>query len=364
MEKELWISVIIPVYNAEKFLPRAVESVLPQMDGRMELILVDDGSTDGSGALCDGYTKNHPNVTVIHRTNGGPSGARNAGIQACRGKYFSFLDSDDYVDADTYARIMEVLTEKEPDMLDFGIKYIGVTGDVTDNHHKLEKDVLHPRQTIEQVILPPLLNLRKDENHFVYDFPVNKIYRTDIVKTNGVAFDETRRTWEDRPFIIDYLRHCRNYYSMAPCFYNYIYTPGSLSQRYTTDYFRIIVENFQRYREVFGTQYDFDTPYVNGYWANSIWNIVMLSINQRENVASIRSVMEATLTDKQVVHWFAARDPADRTQREISRCIVKGDVDAVLRLAHQQKKKEARQQTFTRLRNGITYRLKRLLKKQ
>ena len=91
------ISVICPVYNAEKYLARAVKSVLAQSFEDFELILVDDGSTDNSGELCDAFAAEDKRVRVIHQANGGVSRARNAGIDSARGEYIAFIDSDDYV---------------------------------------------------------------------------------------------------------------------------------------------------------------------------------------------------------------------------------------------------------------------------
>ena len=98
------VSVIVPVYNAEAFLNTGVESVLAQTYPDLELILVDDGSTDGSGALCDGYATQDPRVRVIHKENGGASSARNTGLRAATGDFIYFLDSDD--------RIVPTLLEK------------------------------------------------------------------------------------------------------------------------------------------------------------------------------------------------------------------------------------------------------------
>ena len=110
MQDNTLISMIIPVYNGEKTLHRAVESVLPQSNGSVEIILVNDGSTDGSGAVCDAYLQKSANVKVIHKINGGISSARNAGIAAAHGEYLMFLDADDFLDADTCDEIIKIIT--------------------------------------------------------------------------------------------------------------------------------------------------------------------------------------------------------------------------------------------------------------
>lgn len=104
-----FISVIVPVYKVEEYLPRCVDSILAQSYENLEVILVDDGSPDGSGAICDDYAQKDSRVKVIHKTNGGLSSARNAGIEAARGEYLAFVDSDDWLEPDAYSRMMAVM---------------------------------------------------------------------------------------------------------------------------------------------------------------------------------------------------------------------------------------------------------------
>ncbi len=105
------ISVIVPVYNTREYLERCVNSVLVQTYQDMEIILVDDGSTDGSGEICDGFAERDGRVRVFHKENGGSSSARNLGIENAKGDYVGFVDSDDYVDADMYERLYTAVCE-------------------------------------------------------------------------------------------------------------------------------------------------------------------------------------------------------------------------------------------------------------
>lgn len=106
------ISVIIPVYRVEHYLARCVDSVLAQTYRNLEILLVDDGSPDGSGALCDAYAEQDSRVRVIHKENGGLSSARNAGIEAATGDYLAFVDSDDWIEPDTYEAMLQTMKEK------------------------------------------------------------------------------------------------------------------------------------------------------------------------------------------------------------------------------------------------------------
>ena len=107
METEL-ISVIVPVYNVERYLRRCVDSILHQTDQDLEVLLVDDGSTDASGAICDEYAAQEERVTAVHQKNGGLSAARNAGLERAQGTYLCFVDSDDFLDSRMllYARVL------------------------------------------------------------------------------------------------------------------------------------------------------------------------------------------------------------------------------------------------------------------
>lgn len=99
------ISVIVPVYNIIPYLPRCVESLQKQTYPELEILLIDDGSTDDTPALCDRLAENDPRIRVFHKENGGPSSARNFGLTQAAGAYVGFVDSDDYVDADMYERL-------------------------------------------------------------------------------------------------------------------------------------------------------------------------------------------------------------------------------------------------------------------
>lgn len=102
------ISVIVPVYNVEDYLPKCVDSLLAQTYENLEILLVDDGAKDRSGAICDEFAEKDPRITVIHKANGGLSSARNAGIDIAHGEYLAFLDSDDWVEPDTYEYLLSL----------------------------------------------------------------------------------------------------------------------------------------------------------------------------------------------------------------------------------------------------------------
>lgn len=127
------ISVIVPVYNTKAYLPRCVDSLCAQTCRDLEILLIDDGSTDGTDKLCDELAGKDDRIRVIHKENGGPSSARNLGIRNAAGRYLGFVDSDDYIEADMYEKLLQVITEKKAGCAQIGRDEIGADGKALKN---------------------------------------------------------------------------------------------------------------------------------------------------------------------------------------------------------------------------------------
>lgn len=306
---QIKISVIVPVYNAEKFLSKGLDALIAVKTSALEIILVDDGSTDNSGIICDQYADRDRRIKVVHKVNGGISTARNAGINVATGTHISFLDADDYFDKELFFDLIPVITQYDPDCIDFGYKYINDFQEVTYNMHGMPKMCLFNRHVIKEKILPPLLNLTDSKQNFIFDFSVNKIYKSSILTKYGIRFNEQRRTWEDRLFVVEYLGRCNTFYSMDKCYYNYVSVPNSLSRQFTLAYFDIIIENYKYYAEKFGAQYNFNTQYVWNYWSKAIENMIQRAIKECENKVALKKKVMEILTDEIVRNWFIKRKP-------------------------------------------------------
>lgn len=120
MERE--ISIIVPVYNVEMYLQRCIESIRSQTMKNLEILLVDDGSTDASGEICDKYAAADPRIRVLHRQNGGLVSARQAGLRMSTGRYVAFADSDDWMEADMYGSLYEKARSQDADAVMEGMK--------------------------------------------------------------------------------------------------------------------------------------------------------------------------------------------------------------------------------------------------
>lgn len=148
MTQEL-ISVLIPVYNVEQYLPKCLDSVLLQSYTNLQVILIDDGSTDLSGAICDNYAAKDSRVIVIHQKNAGAAAAKNAGLRIATGKYLSFVDSDDYLEPYAYTRMVSMLESKHADVIQCSFNDVYVKKVVT---HSIqgEQNVFTGIQYLEQ----------------------------------------------------------------------------------------------------------------------------------------------------------------------------------------------------------------------
>ena len=118
------ISVIVPIYNVEKYINRCIDSIIEQTYTNLEIILVDDGSTDNSGSICDEYAKKDNRIKVIHKENGGVSSARNVGLDTAIGQYITFVDSDDYIEKKYCEILLKTLKKQKADCVACGYNRI------------------------------------------------------------------------------------------------------------------------------------------------------------------------------------------------------------------------------------------------
>ena len=148
------LSIIVPVYKVEKYLPRCIDSILAQTFGDFELILIDDGSPDGCGRICDEYARKDKRIVVIHQKNMGVSAARNAGLDIAHGRYIGFVDSDDWIEPQMYEVMMDAIRENGADMAVCGVRYADEDGKFT-RADRLSEGVYSRAGLLEDVFAMP-----------------------------------------------------------------------------------------------------------------------------------------------------------------------------------------------------------------
>ncbi len=228
------LSIIIPIYNVEKYLERCINSVLDQTYQNLQIILVDDGSTDGSRDICDKYKILDARIRVIHKSNGGAADARNKGLQIAEGEYIGFVDADDYVALDMYERLYDALEERGCD--------IACCGRIN-RFDKSVKSRLRIDYTKKCVTL--LTNKKAMKTLFLYDgidfSPCDKLFRVKVLK--GLQFP-TGRSSEDIPVIYEAFKRANSVVHIGSAKYNYCHRKDSSSgrrfYRQRMDYFYFI----------------------------------------------------------------------------------------------------------------------------
>jgi glycosyltransferase involved in cell wall biosynthesis len=170
------ISVIIPVYNTEKYLYRCIDSVIKQTHKNLEIILVDDGSTDNSGKICDWYKNKDSRIRVIHKKNAGQSSARNIGIELATGDYIVFVDSDDWIAENIYEHCIELAETKKCDIVDFKVVF------TSDETKKFEPKTVYTTELIEgkEILRNYLL---KGQTEVAPFSPCRKLYKRSLFQT-------------------------------------------------------------------------------------------------------------------------------------------------------------------------------------
>ena len=212
------ISVIVPVYKVEQYIERCIESILRQTYKNIEIILVDDGSPDACGVMCDKYAAKDSRIRVIHKENGGLSSARNAGMQTAKGEYICFVDSDDWLD-ETFVEVLEaLLTEKQTDFSACRFCEV-IEGNPVPQNKASKAPQLFEENLMRNAII--------DDTYA--GFACNKLFRADIIHENGLRFDEKIFNGEDLPFTIEYLKHCRKGAYVPSELYFYNIRPQSIT---------------------------------------------------------------------------------------------------------------------------------------
>ena len=203
------VSVIVPVYNVEKLLQRCIDSILVQTFTDFELLLIDDGSKDKSGEICDEYAAKDARIRVFHKQNGGVSSTRNLGIDEAKGKYIAFVDSDDFLDNDYF----EQLVRQDGDLIFCGFKSAG---------GKPHQFVYPNRVVVDDEIGSCMAEYLADTPVGV---PWSKLFKSELLKQSGLRFEESLFWGEDHVFVMNFLMFCKTLVFINYAGYNYYCPP-------------------------------------------------------------------------------------------------------------------------------------------
>ena len=232
------ISIIIPVYNAERYLHQCIESVIAQTFEDWEAILVNDGSKDGSLAICQEYAAKDKRIKVIDKSNGGPSSARNKGLENAQGEFVYFMDADDWIET----KFLEIFVRNgikdayetrqrhyENEYCDYDIIFQGFVRELADGR----KDESFAMDADTSMMSKEEIICRLYKEH-VYGWSWCKLFRREIIEKHHIRFDESLRLWEDELFTSEFLKYAGSVRTVKSHLYHYIYYPNSLMQTNNT----------------------------------------------------------------------------------------------------------------------------------
>lgn len=216
------VSVIVPVYNAEQTLRRCVSSILDQQYTDLELLLVNDGSTDASGEICDEFAARDARVTVLHQKNAGVSTARNHALEQAQGTYLQFLDSDDWITPDATRSLVRAAEAHRCDLVI--ADFYRVVGERLSRKGDIDEDGLLTREEYAAYMM-------ENPADFYYGVLWNKLYRRELVERYHLRMDPEISWCEDFLFNLEYIRRAERFYALSVPIYYYVKTKGSLASQ-------------------------------------------------------------------------------------------------------------------------------------
>ena len=263
MNNNYMVSVIIPVYNVEKFLNRCVDSILSQTYKNIEIILVDDGAQDSSPQICDEYAHKDIRVKVIHKNNGGLASARNAGLKVAKGDYILFVDSDDWIKDITVEELLNIAVKNQVDF----VRFIPVSAGYPDrpdgtpinfgtedfmedgvyNKEKMIRDI-YPRLFVTpQLTMGPIVAAWRS------------LYNRKFLVDNNLYFDEEVKYSEDAIFSAKVVYNSNKfYYIKGGYYYNYFYNTSSITKSFKKDRWNVCKILSSTFKKEFGNKSDYD----------------------------------------------------------------------------------------------------------
>lgn len=308
------VSIIVPIYNVEQYLSKCIESIINQTLSNIEIILINDGSTDNSGVIADFYSEKDSRIKVIHKENGGQGSARNRGIEIARGEYIGFIDSDDWIDLNMY----EVLyKEAKKNCSDIAICSRKVFDD---------KNELKTTKELDDVILDNISENIEDYivNYLLYSHTVvvyNKIYISNIIKNNNIFFKEVREVGsEDALFNFQVLLYTNRIVVKNKVFHNQLAREGSTARAYKIGAMRRtanLIEEIYKYANkinrksvgevvapimlIFFQQWNYNL--IKTYGKDNLFNNIVEEQKEAEKSRSFRKSEKAFILDKKVQNY-------------------------------------------------------------
>lgn len=262
------VSVIVPVFNCEKYLLKCLDSILNQTYKNLEIIVINDGSTDGTEKIVLDLMNQENRIVYVYQENSGPSEARNNGISLSKGEYLVFIDSDDFVEPTYIELLLNEMLNTDADLVCCGYRDISEYGIVNCSDFQIEKDV-----SVKSV-----MNLVCNGTGGVL---WNKIFKKEIISKYSLKMDKTIFMSEDLLFVLQYVTHCKSFGSINKYLYNYNrLNQGSISSNISIDYIQNYIGVCMLLEKIFEDA-NFEVEKANEIITNRLQNIVINIVEQQ-----------------------------------------------------------------------------------
>ena len=282
------ISIIVPIYNSEKYLHRCIDSILAQTFTDFELLLINDGSKDNSGTICDEYAAKEQRVRVFHKENGGASSARNVGLDNAKGEWITFVDSDDWIEKNYIHQLCDFETKSDLYLCGYKPYFIYIKSATYKNKDEI-KDILN-------------------KHIFYFSSVYGKLFRSDIIKQKSIKFDKNINYAEDTVFVFSYLLHINSIHTIASAAgYHYLNSEDSLTKQTRTSQqgvyiFSKLCKLLLELKKVYNIS-SIDT--YSGYVGENIFRSVIEDIRRKsDNIFKVKMALQEMCDDKYVIHFF------------------------------------------------------------
>ena len=237
------VSIVVPVYNTEKYLIRCMDSITKQTLKDIEIIIIDDGSKEECAVLCDKISKTDSRIKVVHKENGGLGFARNTGVEAATGEYIGFVDSDDYIEQIMYETLYNTAKKYNADLCLSGICFVGgnmFSESGTDSRKVyFEEETVFKKEDVKNLLLGVVGALPHEPDDSRYGVSVCKnIFKTSVLREKEIRFMSEREILsEDTLFMVDYIKSSECAVGVPGAYYCYCRNEDSLSKAYKKDRF-------------------------------------------------------------------------------------------------------------------------------
>jgi len=340
MENNPRLSIIVPIYNAEKYIDNCMRSIYDQTFTDYEIILVNDGSSDKSGEICRKYQESDPRVTYIEKENGGAGSARNAGMDSARGRYLAFPDADDSFEPEMYADLYALAESGDYDVVFSGVNY----------YVRRDGELVYSRtQNIKALSYTSREQCRENIMEFfptttIFDVPWNKLYKRSVVTENKIRFSDLRRC-QDALFNLEFFDRVNSAASLDKAYYRYMEnTAADVRRKFPKNYIDVNIAYYSRLMEMMrgwgvydgGVRLHYDSTYVLSIYStadrfdNPAWGL------DREGQ---RRYIEDILNRREITEFLPSAIVRDDVKPTL-KILLDKDVQRIIRLHKKEQFKE------------------------